>query len=137
MAEKLSLRVVTPEHPVFEGEVQSAVVPAHDGEVGILPRHASLLAALGVGELRATTEGRVERFFIEGGFVQVSANRVTVLCDRASRLEALDPAAAEAQAAAARAARSPDAAWLRQRAASMRRVASHAVATPAPPRPGH
>jgi F-type H+-transporting ATPase subunit epsilon len=137
MAEKLGLRVVTPEQPIFEGEVDSVVVPAHDGEVGILPRHARMLASLGVGELRATTGGRVERFFVEGGFVQVGDNRVTVLCDHASRLEVLDPAAAEAQAAAARAARSPDAAWLQQRAASMRRVASHSPASPAPSRAGH
>ena len=44
MAGSLDLRVVTPEKPVFEGPVEFVVVPAHDGDVGILPRHARFLA---------------------------------------------------------------------------------------------
>jgi F-type H+-transporting ATPase subunit epsilon len=124
MAERLHLRVVTPERPVFDGEADSVVVPAHDGEIGILPRHARLLAALGCGELRAKTGGTVERFFVEGGFVQVSDDRVTVLCDRASRMADLDPrrAADEADAAAAKAT-GAEAARLRARAAALRRIA--------------
>jgi F-type H+-transporting ATPase subunit epsilon len=124
MAGTLALRVVTPERPMFEGEADSVVVPAHDGEIGVLPRHAGMLASLGIGELRATTGSGVLRFFIEGGFVQVRDNRVTVLCDRASRLEELDPAAAEAEAARARAEHAPDANRLQLRAAAIRRVAS-------------
>jgi len=130
MAHKLQLRVVTPERPVYEGEVDAVVVPAHDGELGILPRHARLLAALGVGELRATDAGGVRRYFVAGGFVQVRDNRVMVLCDRAARLEDLDVPAAEAQAAAARAEHSPDAAWLQRCAAATRRVAAHTTAPP-------
>jgi F-type H+-transporting ATPase subunit epsilon len=124
MAGQLHLRVVTPEKPVFDGEVESVVVPAHDGEIGILPRHARLLASLGAGELRADVGQIVERFYVEGGFVQVSDNRVTVLCDRASRLAELDArqAAAEADAAAALAA-GPEAVRLRQRATALRRMA--------------
>ena len=48
------------------------MVPAVDGELGILPRHAALVAALGFGELRIEEEsGKKGRFFLEGGFVQV------------------------------------------------------------------
>ena len=124
MAGTLKLRVVTPEKPVFDGEVESVVVPAHDGEIGILPRHARLLASLGAGELRADVGSIVERFYVEGGFVQVSDNRVTVLCDRASRLADLNAAqaAAEADAAAAITA-GPEAVRLRQRATALRRMA--------------
>jgi len=122
MAGRLQVRIVTPERPVFQGEADSVVVPAHDGELGILPRHARLLAALGVGELRTTVDGTVHRFFVEGGFVQVRADRVTVLCDRASRLEDLDPQAARAEAEAARATHAADAARLERRATIVERV---------------
>jgi F-type H+-transporting ATPase subunit epsilon len=122
----LRLRVVTPERPVFDGEAESVVVPAHDGEIGVLPRHTRLLASLGVGELRARTGGSVQRFFVEGGFVQVSDDRVTVLCDRAARLEDLDVQAAARDAdAAAGNTTGAEALRLRARAAALRRLASH------------
>ena len=101
MAASLDLRVVTPERPVFEGTAEFVVVPAHDGEVGILPRHARFLATLGVGELRARTAAGPVRYFVEGGFVQVADDRVTVLCDRATPVAELDAAAAEARVQAA------------------------------------
>jgi len=122
MAGSLALRVVTPERAVFEGEVASVVVPGHDGEIGVLPRHAAFLGAVGVGELRATTAAGVQRFFVEDGFVQVRDDRVTVLCARAAKLEDVDVAAAEAAATAARSGRAPDVAALQQRAAVLRRL---------------
>jgi F-type H+-transporting ATPase subunit epsilon len=97
----LDLRVVTPERPIFEGPAEFVVVPAHDGEVGILPGHARLLATLGVGELRVRTSGGPVRLFVDGGFLQVADDRVTVLCDRAVPFAELDVAAAEAEARAA------------------------------------
>lgn len=124
MAGPLRLRVVTPERPVYDREVDAVVVPAHDGEVGILPRHARFLAALGVGELRATRGGIVERFFVEGGFVQVRGDRVTVLCDHAARLADMNVQQAESAALAAREARSTDAARLLRRATVLRRLGS-------------
>lgn len=119
----MHVRVVTPEQPVFEGEADAIVVPAHDGEVGILPHHARFLASLGLGELRITAAGRVQRFFLEGGFVQVSGRQVTVLCHRAVALETLDVSVAEAEAERARAERAGDAADLAYRASVVRRVA--------------
>lgn len=124
MAGTITLRVVTPERAVFEGEVTSVVVPGHDGEIGILPRHAAFLGAVGAGELRATTAAGVQRFFVEDGFVQVRDGRVMVLCARATRLEDVDVAAAEAAAAAARSAHAADATALQQRATVLRRIAA-------------
>ena len=129
MHEKLQVRVVTPERPVFQGEAEFVVVPAHDGEVGIQPRHARFLASLGVGELRITRGGTVLRFFLEGGFVQVRSDQVTVLCEEATELESLDVAAAEAAAERARAEGAPDATALERRAAVMRRVAQRVQKT--------
>jgi len=124
MAGTLQVRVVTPEKPVFEGEADFVVVPAHDGEMGILPGHARLLASLGAGELRIKTATLVERFFVQGGFVQVSDDKVTVLCERGSRLLEIDLVTAAAQAAAAaERAIGAEAARLRDAAAAMRRVA--------------
>lgn len=119
----MQVRVVTPETAVYEGEAEAVVAPAHDGEVGILPRHARFLCRLGLGELRVTSAGTVQRFFLEGGFVQVRDRLVTILCDRAVPLDALDVSAAEADAERARAEKAAGAADLAQRAAVMRRVA--------------
>ena len=124
MAGTLALRVVTPERAVFEGDVASVVVPGHDGEIGILPRHAAFLGAIGVGELRAHTPAGVQRFFVEDGFVQVRDDRVTVLCARATRLADVDLAGAEAAAKTARTEHSPEAATLQQRAAVIRRISA-------------
>ena len=88
--------VATPEGPVFDGKARSVVVPAADGELGILPRHAPLVAALGAGELRIEeASGEKGRYFLDGGFVQVVANRVTVLATAAEAAKALDPAEAQ------------------------------------------
>lgn len=124
MAAALQVRVVTPEEPVYDGQADFVVVPAHDGELGILLRHARLLASLGLGELRITRGSELQRFFLESGFVQVADDKVTVLCERATPLDQLDPAAMETAAKQARAAGAPNAAELQQRAIVMRRVAA-------------
>jgi F-type H+-transporting ATPase subunit epsilon len=89
--------VVTPEQSIFDAAADRVTVPAHDGEVGILPGHARLLAKLGAGELRIVGGGKTRSFYVEGGFVQVADDRVTVLTDTASTVEDLDVAAAEAR----------------------------------------
>ncbi len=91
----LQCTVVTPESAIFDAEAESVTVPAWDGEVGILPGHARLLAKLGVGVLRVTTGGKTEEMFVEGGFVQVADNRITVLTDSACEIENVDIAGAE------------------------------------------
>jgi F-type H+-transporting ATPase subunit epsilon len=93
----LVLTITTPEGLVYQDRALSVVVPAKDGELGILPRHAALIAVLGVGELRVkpVSGGGVERFFIAGGFVQVRKDRVVVLATRAEPAKAIDRARAE------------------------------------------
>jgi F-type H+-transporting ATPase subunit epsilon len=93
----LNCTVVTPERAILDEAADSVVVPAHDGEIGVLPGHARLLAKLGIGVLRVTSGGKTREMFVEGGFVQVADNRVTVLTDSATTLDAVDPAAAEAR----------------------------------------
>jgi F-type H+-transporting ATPase subunit epsilon len=80
----IELVLVSPARPIFEGTAQWVTVPAWDGQLGIWPRHAPLVAALGSGLLRIGQEGgEVARFAVRGGFLKVSGNRVTVLVDQA------------------------------------------------------
>ena len=87
---KIQCTIVTPEKAIFEETVDQVTVPAHDGEVGIQPGHARFLARLGAGELRAKIGDRTERLFVDGGFVQVAEDRVTVLTDTACPVQDVD-----------------------------------------------
>ena len=91
----LDCAVTTPEQLVVEGAVESVTVPAADGEMGFLPRHAPLVSSLGFGELRVSSpDGGRQAFFVNGGFVQVVGNRVTVLAVEAQAMDDLDAEAA-------------------------------------------
>lgn len=79
----LQVSVISPEATIFEGEADAVVVPAWDGELGILRGHAPLMALLGTGNIRISRGGRTERFHVNGGFVQVINNRVSVLSEAA------------------------------------------------------
>ncbi|MBI4506406.1 MAG: F0F1 ATP synthase subunit epsilon [Chloroflexi bacterium] len=93
---KLRLDIVTAERLVYSDDVDVLVAPGIEGELGILPRHAPLLTALTVGELRIRKEGQETYFAIGGGFLEVRPNRVIVLADVAERAEEIDQARAEA-----------------------------------------
>jgi F-type H+-transporting ATPase subunit epsilon len=82
-SEMLDIIVVSPARPIFDGEAQWVTVPALDGQLGIYPRHAPIVAALGSGLLRIGQGGKVARFAVRGGFLKVGDNRVTVLVDSA------------------------------------------------------
>ena len=79
----LKVSVISPESVLFDGEAQSVVAPAFDGEVGILENHAPLMTLLGKGELRLGGGGADRRFTIDGGFLQVVDNVVRVVTERA------------------------------------------------------
>lgn len=81
--ERLTLALITPESTVYEGEADMVVVPAWDGEVGILKGHAPMMALLGSGELRVTRNGSEKTFFVSGGFMQVADDVVSVLSEQA------------------------------------------------------
>ena len=93
----LECTLTTPEELVFEGAVDSVVVPAADGEMGFLPRHAPIVGSLGFGELRVDSEeGGKQAFFVNGGFVQVVDGRVTVLAVEAEAVQEIDAESARA-----------------------------------------
>ncbi|MCC7105503.1 MAG: F0F1 ATP synthase subunit epsilon [Chloroflexi bacterium] len=93
---KLTVQVVTAERSMLEeSDVDMVVAPASEGEVGILPRHAALLATLNPGELRIKRGGEETHMAVSGGFLQVANDRVLVLADTAERAEEIDEARAE------------------------------------------
>ncbi|MEP7346221.1 MAG: ATP synthase F1 subunit epsilon [Gemmatimonadaceae bacterium] len=82
----LKVSVISPEKTLFEGEVDSLVAPAYDGEVGILPQHAPMMTLLGKGELRLGHGGSAGRFRVNGGFLQVLHDVVRVVTESAEAL---------------------------------------------------
>jgi F-type H+-transporting ATPase subunit epsilon len=78
---------VSPEETLFEGTATSALVPAYDGLLGILPRHAPMLALLGRGVLTIRNDVGAQRFRVSGGFVQVRANVVRIVAEEAEALD--------------------------------------------------
>jgi len=86
----LLLEIVTPERLAYSDTVDSVAVPGAEGEMGILPHHAPLLATLGVGELRIRKGGEEELFAIAGGFVQVRPDKVVVMAETADMASEID-----------------------------------------------
>ncbi len=80
----LHVRVVSPETIVYEGEASSIVAPAWDGQLGVLPGHAPLMALLGAGTLDIDLPGGgSHRFHVAAGVVKVLDDQVTVLTEYA------------------------------------------------------
>jgi F-type H+-transporting ATPase subunit epsilon len=97
------LSVVTPEGAVFDGEAQMVVVPGAAGEIGVLPRHAPLVAMLKAGETRIKTENAWTALATGPGFFKVQRDRAIVLVDDAVRAEEIDIERARQEADEARA----------------------------------
>src|SRR5687767_8896642 len=96
--------VVTPETTILETEADAVVFPAVDGQVGILPRRMPMVARLGHGELKLTSNGLVShRLFVSGGFAQVAGDVVTLLAGVALTADEIDVPQVEKQLAAAEA----------------------------------
>ena len=97
-AGNLHLTVITPSKSVFDAEAKAVVVPAFDGELGVLPGHAAMLALLGTGEVRVTTtQGNQRRLAIRGGFLQVNQNKMTVLTPESLAPEDIKPETLQAE----------------------------------------
>ena len=95
MADSLTLRVLTPSRIVLDTTASSVRIPGVDGSIGVLPRHAPMVAALDAGELLYRHEGKEEHFFVSGGFAQMIDDKLTLLTQEAREPESIDPAAAE------------------------------------------
>ena len=90
MTGALTLRVITPDRIVLDETSRSIRVPATDGELGILPRHAHMVAALDAGLLSYEKDGARQYLFVSGGFLEVSDNTVRVVSEAGERPEEID-----------------------------------------------
>jgi F-type H+-transporting ATPase subunit epsilon len=84
------------------------VLPGSEGELGVYPKHVPLLTTVKPGELRIFKDGRATSLAIGEGFVEITAEAVSVLTDMALESEKIDEAAAEAAVARAQAAMKED-----------------------------
>jgi F-type H+-transporting ATPase subunit epsilon len=91
--------LVTPDGPVFEGEVEMLIVPGADGEIGVLARHAPLIAMLKAGSTRVHVkrETEVREFATGPGFFKVEQDRALALVDDAVDAKEIDDSRARRQ----------------------------------------
>jgi F-type H+-transporting ATPase subunit epsilon len=104
MAKRIPLSIVTPERPTWEGDVDSLVVPAFEGQLGILPGHAPLLVELKAGTVVIRTGDDSRLLAVSGGFVEVYKGRVSVFAESAELAEEIDAERARQAADRARSA---------------------------------
>ena len=102
---KLSISLVTPEGAAFEGEAEMVVVPGAAGEIGVLARHAPLIAMLNAGSTRVHVKRETEvlEFATGPGFFKVEQDRALALVDDAVEARNIDDARAREQLEAAQA----------------------------------
>ncbi len=105
---KVSFELVAPERLLFSAEVDMVVVPGSEGDFGVLPGHAPLIATVRPGVIEIYDGGIDaknirERIFVAGGFAEVNGSRCTVLAEEASPVRDIDMADLEARRTAARA----------------------------------
>ena len=102
MADKLKFELVSPERLIQSSDVEMVVVPGTEGDFGVLPGHAPLIATIRAGLIEVHDEGKpVARLFVRGGFAEVTPAGLTVLADEAMPLADLDRAGIESRVRAA------------------------------------
>jgi F-type H+-transporting ATPase subunit epsilon len=90
MAEKLALKIVTPERQVIMEQVDDVILPSVDGYLGVLPGHAPLLAQLDVGEVSYLAGNQRHYLAVSGGFVEVLRESVSILATTCEKAEEID-----------------------------------------------
>jgi F-type H+-transporting ATPase subunit epsilon len=92
MAMTMHVDVVSAEESLFSGLAEFVVVPAEQGDIGIYPRHAPLMAALRPGSVRIQSPGQREEIliYVSGGLLEIQPHTVSVLSDTAIRSHDLD-----------------------------------------------
>ncbi|WP_017931660.1 ATP synthase F1 subunit epsilon [Robiginitomaculum antarcticum] len=97
MAEKLHFSLVSPARELYSGAVDQVDVPGTEGDFGVLPDHAPLMAAIRTGLLGVYHEGVESFYFVQGGFADVTPAGLTVLAEKAMPLGDVDLPGIEAE----------------------------------------
>jgi F-type H+-transporting ATPase subunit epsilon len=90
MAGTFFFHVVSPSGDILATDAEFVILPGIQGELGILPNHSPLIAAIGHGVIRYTVEGTEKKMAVSGGYAEVSHNQVTVLAETAELAETID-----------------------------------------------
>jgi len=90
MADKLAFSLVSPERELYSGVVDQVDVPGTEGDLGVLPNHSPLMAAIRTGIITVYEDGQEHHFFVRGGFADVTAAGLTVLAEYAVDKDAID-----------------------------------------------
>lgn len=94
MAMTMHIDIVSAEEEIYSGTCEMVFAPLETGEVGVMPRHAPLLARMKPGEVRVRTGDDEQIFVVSGGLLEIQPHVVTVLADTAVRAKDLDEAKA-------------------------------------------
>lgn len=98
----LDLEIVSPEKLLLSRPVDMVVLPAAEGEIGVLPQHAPMIVMLRGGTIRLYENSQVvDRLFVTGGFAEITTTRVTVLATEATPIASVSRAEGEARLVAA------------------------------------
>ena len=98
----INLEIVSPEKLLLSRPVEMVVIPAAEGEMGVLPGHAPMIVLLRGGVIRLYEDRKVtEQLFVSGGFAEVTPTRVTVLANEATPIAEVSRAEGERRLAAA------------------------------------
>jgi F-type H+-transporting ATPase subunit epsilon len=84
----MKLDILTPERKIYEGEVYGIIVPGINGYFELLDNHAPIVAALGNGNMKVIKDknNNMEEYKINGGFIEMSNNKTTVLVEGAETI---------------------------------------------------
>ena len=83
MADKLHFSLVSPERELFSGDVEGVDIPGTEGDFGVLPNHAPVMAAIRAGAITVYNDGSETAYFVQGGFADVTPEGLTVLAEKA------------------------------------------------------
>lgn len=95
MAEEIKLQIISLERKIFDGQVESVILPTPQGDAGILSHHEPLITALEGGQLRYVQKSESRLVAVSGGFAEIANNQLIVLADAAEHAEDIDISRAE------------------------------------------
>ncbi|ALS77800.1 F0F1 ATP synthase subunit epsilon [Planococcus kocurii] len=94
----ITVNIVTPDGPVYDSEVSMVIAVTATGEMGILPGHIPTVAPLGIGAVRLKKDNSTELVAVNGGFLEIRPEKVTILAQSAERATDIDLSRAQESA---------------------------------------
>ena len=92
----VTVNIVTPDGPVYDGEVTMVIAKTTSGEIGVLPGHIPMVAPLAVGAVKLKKEGgQTELVAVSGGFIEVRPDNISILAPSAEVASSIDLARAK------------------------------------------